>query len=157
QSVPTEEPREELSDDAIKDMVQDGILPQDMVEENGEAIVYDHQKLENLMEQYRDNVKCTSTIIAGNNMVIQVENANDFTIPKIVVRLSSPDTDQKQDMIFYQVRSQGKIVIPIEKKPDELPPAVVAEAIAFMTENDYRDIADRLTIVEQPTDMGLEL
>lgn len=164
ESVPSapEEPSESsgespLTDDEISELIREGIVPEDAAQKSSGAAVYDERKVQDSIEKYRERVECTSTIIAGNNMIIQVKNTNDIAIPKMVVELSSPDMSQKQDLVFYQVGAGRSIVIPIEKKPDELPPAMDASVNVFMTANEYSDITDQINIQSEQTEEGIKL
>lgn len=146
-----------LTDEEISALIQEGIVPEDAAQESSGNAVYDERKVQDSIEKYRERVECTSTIIAGNNMIIQVKNTNEIAIPKMVVELSSPDMSQKQDLVFYQVGAGRSIVIPIEKKPDELPPAMDASVSVFMTANEYSDITDKINVSSEQADEGIKL
>ena len=154
---PSESSTQPLTDDEINELIQEGIIPEDAATESDGGEVYDERKVQDSIEKYREQIKCTSTIITGNNMIVQVKNANDIAIPKVVVSLCSPDTAQKYELVFYQVSAGRNIVIPIEKKPNELPPAVDTEVSVFMTANEYSDITDRINVEIEQTEEGAAL
>ncbi|MEA5004526.1 MAG: hypothetical protein VB081_13655, partial [Christensenella sp.] len=78
------------------------------------------------------------------NMIVQVRNTNNVAVPKITIALSSPE--DKRELVFYQVGAGRSISIPIEKKPNELPPAVNAKVRISMAANEYIDITDKLNV-----------
>lgn len=147
---------EETPDGAGKPAAESTEAQGAATEENGSSdILHDEKETQAQAEEYGKGVMCTSTIIAGNNMIVQVRNTNEITIPKVTVALNSPE--DSHELVFYQVSAGKSISIPIEKKPNELPPAVNAEASVSMEENEYVDITKQVSVSVEQVDGGAQL
>lgn len=144
----SDEAVEPLTDDEIGELIEEGVIPQDTAGAESGDTKYDEEKAQALIEAYRENVECTATILTGNNMIVQVKNKNNVTIPKLTITLGLPEG--KHELIFYQVGAGRDISIPIEKKRNELPPAVDTKVSVSMAANGHLDMIDKINVsIEQ--------
>ncbi|WP_066685603.1 hypothetical protein [Christensenella intestinihominis] len=152
-AAPAKEPSEEaaptLDQQQVQELVEDGIVPKDAVKEEDGNSVYDEQEVNNALQKYVDRISCKTTMISGNNMIVQVQNGNDVTIPLVTVHVNYPEGEKPYD--FYQFVPGGQIIIPVEKGSGELPPAVTASVSVSMNANQYTDISQDLTMAENST------
>ena len=144
-----------LSEDQIQELIREGIVPEDAENEEGDLTFYDNEKINEALDQYSQRMECTTQVLASNDMLVRVKNANDIVIPKVVVSLIASGAEERQEE-FYQVLPGGVIVIPVERGSGELPPAVAAEATVSLNENGYTNIADSISISQQETETGVD-
>lgn len=153
-AAPAEEPSADasstLDQQQVQELVDEGIVPRDALKEEGGAAVYDEQEINNALQKYADRIICQTTMISGNNMIVQVQNGNDVTIPVVTVHVNYPEGEKLYD--FYQFSPGGEIVVPVEKGSGDLPPAVSANVSVTMNTNQYTDISKELTIEESSTE-----
>lgn len=149
------EPTEGMSKAEVEALVQEGVVPKEAVNSDGEATTYDNQKIADALQKCADNITCKTIMIGGNNVVVQAVNNNDVTIPKLSVVVTVSDAEQTYD--FYQVKAAGEVLIPISKGSGELPPAVSAKTVISMTANEYTNIADQLEFTPSMTDTQYKL
>ena len=153
-AAPAEEPSAEatstLDQQQMQELVEEGIVPKEAAKEEDGASVYDEQEINNALQKYADRISCKTTMISGNNMIVQVQNGNDVTIPVVTVHVNYPEGEKPYD--FYQFSPGSQIIVPVEKGSGDLPPAVTASISVTMNANQYTDISKDLAVAENSTD-----
>lgn len=148
-AVPSAEASSALNDAEMQELIDEGIVPEDVVSEEDGNTVYNKQEINDVLKKYTKRIDCKTTVINGNNMIVQVKNNNDVTIPKLTVHVNYPSGEKVYD--FCQIPSGGQIVIPVEKGNGDLPPAVSADASVSMNSNEYVGLSSNLNVVESKT------
>ncbi len=158
---PAEEPAAEeaaspsLDQQQMQELVEEGIVPEAAVKQEDGDAVYDEQEVGRALQEYADRISCSPTMISGNNMIIEVRNGNDVTIPMVTVHVNYPDGEKTYN--FYQFAPGGTIIVPVEKDDGDLPPAVTASVSVTMNANSRTDISDSLAVEESMTDTSYTL
>ena len=139
----------------MQELVEEGIVPEAAVKQEDGDAVYDEQEVGRALQEYADRISCSPTMISGNNMIIEVRNGNDVTIPMVTVHVNYPDGEKTYN--FYQFAPGGTIIVPVEKDDGDLPPAVTASVSVTMNANSRTDISDSLAVEESMTDTSYTL
>ncbi len=128
-----------LGQQQMQELVEEGIVPEAAVKQEDGTSVYDEQEINRALQEYADRISCSPTMISGNNMIIEVRNGNDVTIPTVTVHVNYPSGEKTYD--FCQFAPGGTIIVPVEKDDGDLPPAVTASVSVTMNANSRTDIS----------------
>ncbi|MEA4853122.1 MAG: hypothetical protein VB082_02465 [Christensenella sp.] len=167
QVIPSEEPAKTpepeeaesqgLSDDQIQELIREGIVPEEAQQEDDDLTFYDYGKVKDALDRYNDKLICNTLILPDNEVLVQIENTNDVTVPMVGISLYFPDAGTQEERQFYQIAPGGVIVIPLEGTEGKLPRAVAADTYVSMNQNNYTDIRASLAIEEKTDEKGSEL
>lgn len=158
ENVPAEpEPQESapLNDTQMQELIDEGIVPKDAAKDEKGNTVYNTQEVGDALKKYAERIDCKTTVIGGNNMIVQVKNLNDVAIPKLTVHVNYPDGEKTYD--FCQTAPGSEIVIPVERGSGDLPPAVSANVSVSMNNNQYTDVSSKFGVEESKTDTAYTL
>lgn len=144
-----------LNDAEMQELIDEGIVPKEAAQGQDGNKVYNQQEINDAIKKYTERIECKTTVIGGNNMIVQVKNNNDITIPKLTVHVYYPEGEKAYD--FCQTPAGRQIVIPVEKGEGDLPPAVSADVSVSMNSNEYVDLLPMLNITENKTNSSYML